>query len=155
MNPSLNGISISVAMPIFNESDGIAETLNSIDEAFRNSGATVTMCIQNDVSTDNTLHVLTELATSLQLNIAVERADRFLGQPREPFLVAVRLRGDHHEVFFSVPKEPDQALLALGIENLHRAEEGFFAEVHHAPARWLRVLHDIGVKHPLPDRLQV
>jgi glycosyltransferase involved in cell wall biosynthesis len=30
------------------------------------------MCIQNDVSTDNTLQVLTEIATTLQLNIAVE-----------------------------------------------------------------------------------
>ena len=72
MNQPLNGLSISVAMPIFNESDGIAETLTSIDAAFRDSGATVTICIQNDVSTDNTLQVLTELATSLQLNIAVE-----------------------------------------------------------------------------------
>jgi glycosyltransferase involved in cell wall biosynthesis len=72
MNPSLKGLSISIAMPIFNESDGIAETLTSIDEAFRDSGATVTMCIQNDVSTDNTLQVLAELSTTLQLNIAVE-----------------------------------------------------------------------------------
>ena len=54
MNQSLKGLSISVAMPIFNESDGIAETLTSIDAAFRDSGATVTVCIQNDVSTDNT-----------------------------------------------------------------------------------------------------
>lgn len=59
-------------MPIFNESDGISETLTSIDEAFRHSGATVTLCIQNDVSTDNTLHAIGELATTLQLNIAVE-----------------------------------------------------------------------------------
>jgi len=58
MDPSLNGINISVAMPIFNESDGIAETLTSIDAAFRHSGATVTICVQNDVSTDNTLEVL-------------------------------------------------------------------------------------------------
>ena len=72
MDPSLNGINISVAMPIFNESDGIAETLTSIDAAFRHSGATVTLCIQNDVSTDNTLHVIGELATTLQLNIAVK-----------------------------------------------------------------------------------
>ena len=72
MNQTLNGLKISIAMPIFNESDGIAETLTSIDGAFRDSGAIVTVCIQNDVSTDNTLHVLTELATSLQLNIAVE-----------------------------------------------------------------------------------
>ena len=79
MNPSLNGLSISVAMPIFNESDGITETLTSIDEAFRNSGATVTMCIQNDVSTDNTLQVLTELATTLQLNISVETNQQNLG----------------------------------------------------------------------------
>jgi undecaprenyl-phosphate 4-deoxy-4-formamido-L-arabinose transferase len=72
MKSSMPGLTISVAMPIFNESDGIAETLTSIDEAFRDSGATVTMCIQNDVSTDNTLQVLTEIATTLQLNIAVE-----------------------------------------------------------------------------------
>jgi glycosyltransferase involved in cell wall biosynthesis len=72
MNHSLDGLRIAVAMPIFNESDGIAETLTSIDEAFRDSGATVTMCIQNDVSTDNTLQVLTDLATTLQLNITVE-----------------------------------------------------------------------------------
>jgi glycosyltransferase involved in cell wall biosynthesis len=72
MNSSLEGLSISIAMPIFNESDGIAETLTSIDEAFRDIGATVTLCIQNDVSTDNTLQVLTEIATTLQLNIAVE-----------------------------------------------------------------------------------
>jgi glycosyltransferase involved in cell wall biosynthesis len=72
MNQSLEGLRIAVAMPIFNESDGIAETLTSIDDAFRHSGATVTVCIQNDVSTDNTLQVLSELATSLQLKIAVE-----------------------------------------------------------------------------------
>lgn len=59
-------------MPIFNESDGISETLTSIDEAFLDSGATVTLYIQNDVSTDNTLQVLAELSTSLQLNIVVE-----------------------------------------------------------------------------------
>ena len=58
-------------MPIFNESDGIAETLTSIDDAFRQSGANVTLCIQNDVSTDNTLHVISELTATLQLNIAV------------------------------------------------------------------------------------
>jgi glycosyltransferase involved in cell wall biosynthesis len=72
MNSSLEGISISIAMPIFNESDGISETLTSIAEAFRHSGANVTLCIQNDVSTDNTLHVIGELAATLQLNIAVE-----------------------------------------------------------------------------------
>ena len=79
MDPSLNGINISVAMPIFNESDGIAETLTSIDAAFRHSGATVTICVQNDVSTDNTLEVLTELATSLQLNIEIETNQRNSG----------------------------------------------------------------------------
>ena len=79
MTPSLHGLSISVAMPIFNESDGIAETLTSIDEAFRHSGAMVTMCIQNDVSTDNTLQALNDLSASLQLNIAVETNQQNLG----------------------------------------------------------------------------
>jgi glycosyltransferase involved in cell wall biosynthesis len=72
MDQSLEGLNISVAMPIFNESDGIVETLTSINNAFRDSRATVTMCIQNDVSTDNTLQVISELAATLQLKIAVE-----------------------------------------------------------------------------------
>jgi dolichol-phosphate mannosyltransferase len=79
MKSSLEGLSISIAMPIFNESDGITETLTSIDEAFRHSGATVTLCIQNDVSTDNTLHVIDELAATLQLNIAVATNQRNSG----------------------------------------------------------------------------
>jgi glycosyltransferase involved in cell wall biosynthesis len=79
MNQSLEGLRIAVAMPIFNESDGIAETLTSIDEAFHRSGANVTMCIQNDVSTDNTLQVLAELAANLQLKITVETNQRNLG----------------------------------------------------------------------------
>ena len=79
MKSSLEGLSISIAMPIFNESDGITETLTSIDEAFRDSVATVTLCIQNDVSTDNTLHVIGELAATLQLNIAVETNQRNSG----------------------------------------------------------------------------
>jgi undecaprenyl-phosphate 4-deoxy-4-formamido-L-arabinose transferase len=79
MNLSLEDLSISIAMPIFNESDGIAETLTSIDEAFRQSGANVTLCIQNDVSTDNTLHVIGELAPTLQLNIAVDTNHRNMG----------------------------------------------------------------------------
>ncbi len=79
MNPSLKGLSISIAMPIFNESDGISETITSIDEAFRDSEATVTLCIQNDVSTDNTLQVLTELAANLQLKIAIETNHRNSG----------------------------------------------------------------------------
>jgi glycosyltransferase involved in cell wall biosynthesis len=80
-------------MPIFNESDGIAETLASIDEAFRNSGATVTMCIQNDVSTDNTLQVLTELATTLQLNISVETNQQNLGHGPTTFAAYQRALG--------------------------------------------------------------
>jgi glycosyltransferase involved in cell wall biosynthesis len=79
MKSSLEGLSISIAMPIFNESDGISETLTAIDEAFRHSGATVTLCIQNDVSTDNTLHVVGELAATLQLNVAIETNQRNSG----------------------------------------------------------------------------
>jgi glycosyltransferase involved in cell wall biosynthesis len=90
MNSSLEGLSISIAMPIFNESDGITETLTSIDEAFRLSGATVTLCIQNDVSTDNTLHVIGELNATLQLNIAVETNQRNSGHGPTTFTAYLR-----------------------------------------------------------------
>jgi glycosyltransferase involved in cell wall biosynthesis len=90
INQSLDGLSVAVAMPIFNESDGITETLTSIDEAFRDSGATVTMCIQNDVSTDNTLQVLTYLAKTLQLNVMVETNQRNSGHGPTTFVAYQR-----------------------------------------------------------------
>ena len=72
MYPSLQNHHIAIAMPIYNESAGIAETLSSIDQAFRHCGETVTICIQNDVSTDNTLQVISELVNNLQLKIMIE-----------------------------------------------------------------------------------
>jgi dolichol-phosphate mannosyltransferase len=93
MNTSLNGVNVSVAMPIFNESDGIAETLTSMDEAFRSSGAIVTVCIQNDVSTDNTLQVLAELSASLHLHIVVETNQQNLGHGPTTFNAYQRALG--------------------------------------------------------------
>jgi len=71
MNTSLEGLNIAVAMPIFNESAGIAETLTSIDEAFRETGAHVVIYLQNDVSTDNTLDVVHSLVAHLKLTVDV------------------------------------------------------------------------------------
>ena len=71
MNTSLEGLNIAVAMPIFNESAGIAETLTSIDLAFREMGAHVVICLQNDVSTDNTLDVVHSLVAHLKLTVDV------------------------------------------------------------------------------------
>jgi dolichol-phosphate mannosyltransferase len=71
MNTSLEGLNIAVAMPIFNESGGIAETLTSIDLAFRETGAYVVICLQNDVSTDSTLDVVHSLVAHLKLTVDV------------------------------------------------------------------------------------
>lgn len=71
MNPLLSGLNIAIAMPIYNESAGIAETLTSIDLAFRETGAHVVICMQNDVSTDNTLDVVYGLASHLSLTVDV------------------------------------------------------------------------------------
>jgi glycosyltransferase involved in cell wall biosynthesis len=71
MYSSLQNHHIAIAMPIYNESAGIAETLTSIDLAFRETGAHVVICLQNDVSTDNTLDVVHSLVAHLKLTVDV------------------------------------------------------------------------------------
>lgn len=79
MNSPLKGLHIAIAMPIFNESDGISETLTSINEAFRSTGATVTVCIQNDMSTDNTLEVVSQITPRLSMNIDMQTNPKNVG----------------------------------------------------------------------------
>jgi len=64
--------SVAIAMPIYNEADGISESLSMLDEVFcaRNFG--VVLFIQNDVSTDQTLAKIEELSPRLNMNVFVE-----------------------------------------------------------------------------------
>lgn len=75
----LEGFHIAIAMPIFNEADGIEETLTSIDSSFYELGAQVLLFIQDDVSTDNTLDVLNRLSQSLHMSIDVKTNEKNMG----------------------------------------------------------------------------
>ena len=46
--------SLAIAMPVFNEADGIQRTLNDLDAALSNKSESPVIFIQDDCSTDNT-----------------------------------------------------------------------------------------------------
>lgn len=63
---------VAVAMPIYNESEYISDTLNGLIEAFSETKFALSFVIQNDASTDKTLAVLQSFANNSQTSISIE-----------------------------------------------------------------------------------
>lgn len=70
---------IGIAMPVFNEADGIAETLQQVVAACHSLSFSVTLFLQDDASTDSTGSVLAGLDVHEPVAIRVERNERNLG----------------------------------------------------------------------------
>lgn len=71
--------SVGVAMPVFNESDGIADTLLTLDKALFQNKLKVELFIQDDCSTDNTRMIILSLASKLAMNVNLEMNEINLG----------------------------------------------------------------------------
>lgn len=65
-------VGVVIAMPIYNESEGIHGTLFGLHESFRESRFAISFIIQNDASTDETIAALESCADKYQLSIAIE-----------------------------------------------------------------------------------
>ena len=63
---------IAIAMPLYNEADGIAETLTDLDSEFHKAGLRSTFFIQNDCSTDSSLAEIERLRGLLHGLVLVE-----------------------------------------------------------------------------------
>ena len=63
---------MAIAMPVYNESDGISETLSTLDMAFYANNIDAELFVQNDFSTDNTLAKIEEVRPQLKMKIFVE-----------------------------------------------------------------------------------
>ncbi len=64
--------SVAIAIPAYNEAEGIAEFLLEIDQALAGHADEVTMVVVDDCSTDDTLVVLDELRPRLRATLVVE-----------------------------------------------------------------------------------
>lgn len=63
---------LAVAMPVFNESDGIYETLSELNFAFKNANEDAEFFIQDDKSSDNTLEIISKCTSELNMKISLE-----------------------------------------------------------------------------------
>jgi glycosyltransferase involved in cell wall biosynthesis len=64
--------SLAIAMPIFNEADGIQRTLNDLDAALSNKNESPVIFIQDDCSTDNTRELVIECSKGLKSVVKLE-----------------------------------------------------------------------------------
>jgi dolichol-phosphate mannosyltransferase len=65
-------VTLAVAMPVFNEADGIHETLSELNDAFKNAKEDAEFFIQDDQSTDNTVEMISKSASELGMKIFLE-----------------------------------------------------------------------------------
>lgn len=63
---------VGIAMPVFNESDGIATTLLAIDKVLIDNDFAVELFLQDDCSTDQTLKIIEDLTPRLKMAIYIE-----------------------------------------------------------------------------------
>jgi glycosyltransferase involved in cell wall biosynthesis len=70
---------IAIAMPMYNESDGILQTLTQINEAFHSASYKVELFIQDDCSTDNSFETVTEIGKFSSFQIHLEKNRRNVG----------------------------------------------------------------------------
>ena len=88
-------VTLAVAMPIFNEADGIHETLSELNNAFKNANEEAQFFIQDDQSSDNTVEIISKSADDLGMKILIESNPVNLGHG--PTVVNAYLRAIESE----------------------------------------------------------
>lgn len=63
---------VVIAMPMYNEEDGIRGTLLELDQVFSARNVRVCLCLQDDLSTDDSISAVSEVAPLLKMNIQIE-----------------------------------------------------------------------------------
>lgn len=82
---------VAIAMPVFNEVDGIASTISILDEAVARSGVHASLCIQDDCSTDGSARHIEGIAAS-HLTVSVLVNERNMGHGPTVMTAYVRAR---------------------------------------------------------------
>ena len=98
-------ISVAIAMPVYNESDGIQETLELLDDAFLLAGIRTELFIQNDVSTDGTLLVLEGLRAGLKMSVSIETNQSNMGHGPTTWRAYNRAANSGHQVVLQLDSD--------------------------------------------------
>ena len=98
-------ISVAIAMPVYNESDGIQETLELLDNAFSLSGIRTELFIQNDVSTDGTLLVIEGLRNNLKMSVSIETNQSNMGHGPTTWRAYNRAAQSGHQVILQLDSD--------------------------------------------------
>lgn len=72
-------LALAIAMPVFNERGGIADTLLELDQVFNDHHLSVGLFIQDDQSTDGTVNEVHALLSQLVMRVDIVANDQNLG----------------------------------------------------------------------------
>jgi dolichol-phosphate mannosyltransferase len=102
---SENKKTVGIAMPVFNESDGIAATLLAIDRVFIENDFSVELYLQDDCSTDQTLKVIEDLTPKLKMTIYVESNESNQGHGPTTFNAYQRATGSKNAIILQLDSD--------------------------------------------------
>jgi len=121
---------VGIAMPIFNESDGISTTLRTLDQVLSAGGFMVELFIQDDCSTDQTEEVIKTIAPDLKMAVHLRKNESNIGHGPTTFEAYQRAANSNNAIILQLdsdgqfdPRElplvidsvNDQHQVALGI----------------------------------------
>ena len=121
---------VGIAMPIFNESDGISTTLRTLDQVLSAEGFLVELFIQDDCSTDQTEEVIKTIAPDLKMVVHLQKNESNMGHGPTTFEAYQRAANSNNAIILQLdsdgqfdPRElplvidsvGDQHQVALGI----------------------------------------
>ena len=98
-------ISVAIAMPVYNEADGIQETLGLLDDAFSLAGIRTELFIQNDVSTDGTLLAIEGLRNNLKMSVSMETNQSNMGHGPTTWRAYNRAAHSGHQVVLQLDSD--------------------------------------------------
>jgi dolichol-phosphate mannosyltransferase len=123
---------VGIAMPIFNESDGISSTLRTLDQVLSAEGFQVELFIQDDCSTDQTEKVIKAIAPQLRMAVHLQKNQSNKGHGPTTFnayqravesknVIILQLDSDGQfdprEIPLVIDSVDDEHKVALGIRN--------------------------------------
>ena len=96
---------VGIAMPIFNESDGISTTLRTLDQVLSAEGFLVELFIQDDCSTDQTEEVIKTITPELKMAVHLQKNESNMGHGPTTFEAYQRAANSNNAIILQLDSD--------------------------------------------------
>ena len=120
---------VGIAMPVFNESDGISTTLQTMDQVLGARDFSVELFIQDDCSTDQTENVIKTIAPQLRMLVHLQRNESNKGHGPTTFNAYKRAANSENTIILQLDSDGqfdprDLPLVIDSVDDQHQVALG-------------------------------